>query len=283
MQPLGKVTGLDHGHLDLADPIAVRSLLRTLRPDVLLNAAAYTAVDQAESEEHIARSINADAVAEMALLARENGALFVHFSTDYVFDGSKAEAYTEYDAPAPLNAYGRTKWLGERALMASGADWVCLRTSWIYAPRGRNFLRIALRLAMEREELRIVCDQHGAPTSARLVAEASAQIVSLSLAERARAAFRPELLHLSAAGSTTWHGFAEAILQRFAITSLGQQLVAKRVVPITTEEYPTAARRPANSRLSCEAISRRFGLTMPSWEDTLDLCIGELVSGVPGL
>jgi len=273
LQPLGHVTGLDRTQFDITDHREIRRLFCDRRPDVLINAAAYTAVDRAETEESVARAANADAVTELAALAGRSRCLLIHYSTDYVFNGQKVGGYAEDDATDPLSAYGRTKLLGEKALQASEADWLCLRTSWVYAPRGRNFLRTIVRLAMEQEELRVVSDQYGAPTPARLIAEATAQVAKLALQERLERRFQSQLIHLSAAGSTSWHGFAEAILQRMTQASL--KVKAKRVVPIATEEFPTTARRPANSRLCCDAISRRFALRMPTWESSLDLCFTE--------
>ncbi len=213
-QPLGEVIGLDRRALDLTDPQAIRRVLREAKPDVILNPAAYTAVDQAEQDERTATAINGDAVAVMAEEAARLKALFVHYSTDYVFDGTKDGAYTETDTPNPQSAYGRSKLAGEQALQASQADWLCLRTSWVFASRGKNFLRTILRLAAEREELRIVADQVGAPTSARLLEAATAPVLPRARDERHNTNFASQILHLTAAGKTTWHGFANRIVAK---------------------------------------------------------------------
>jgi dTDP-4-dehydrorhamnose reductase len=277
LQPLGQVTGLSRSELDITDDASVKGMFGDIGPDVVINAAAYTAVDRAEEEEERARAVNVDAVAALAALAEKNGCLLIHYSTDYVFDGQKDGEYLEDDLTGPLSAYGRSKLLGEKALRDSNADWLCFRTSWVYAPRGRNFLRTIVRLALEQEELRIVSDQHGAPTPARLIAETTAQALKVALRERNEDRFRSQLLHLTTAGATSWHGFAGAIVQRMRRSPMRTKTVAKRITPIATHEFPTAARRPANSRLCCEAISQRFGVRMPFWESALDSCFSELM------
>jgi len=275
-QPLGEVVGLDRQTLDLTDPQAIRRVLREAKPDVILNPAAYTAVDQAEQDERTATAINGDAVAVMAEEAARLNALFVHYSTDYVFDGNKDGAYTETDTPNPQSAYGRSKLAGEQALQASKADWLCLRTSWVYAARGKNFLRTILRLAAEREELRIVADQVGAPTSARLIAEATAQIVGQSRRQTDRERFTPGIYHLTAAGSTSWHGFAQAIVDRARKSPSAPPLKVELITPIRTEDYPLPAKRPRNSRMSTAAFEARFGLKLPAWEVGVALGLEEL-------
>ena len=275
-QPLGEVIGLDRRALDLTDPQAIRRVLREAKPDVILNPAAYTAVDQAEQDERTATAINGDAVAIMAEEAARLKALFVHYSTDYVFDGTKDGAYTETDTPNPQSAYGRSKLAGEQALQASQADWLCLRTSWVFASRGKNFLRTILRLAAEREELRIVADQVGAPTSARLIAEATAQIVGRTRHRNDRANFESGIYQLTAAGSTSWHGFAQTIVHEAQHAPSPPALKAARIIPISTEEYPLPARRPRNSRMSCAAAEARFDLKLPPWERGVALSIAEL-------
>ena len=279
-QPLGSVVATDRAGLDLAQPDAMRAALQAIRPDVILNAAAYTAVDQAERDEELATRINATAVGVLADAAASLGALLLHYSTDYVFDGTKAApyAYVETDLPNPASAYGRSKLAGERALAASGAQWLCLRTSWVYAERGKNFVRTILRLAAERAELRIVADQIGAPTSARLIADATAQLLAQALAERAAGSFQPAVLHLTASGSTSWHGFATRIIE-LAREAAPAPLRVERVVAIRTEDYPLPAARPRNSRLDCSALARRYGLTLPGWEAGIALCMAQLRGG----
>lgn len=268
--PLGHVAACGHGELELADAAAVRRRLDEVRPDVIVNAAAYTAVDKAESEPERAHAVNAAAPALLAQEAAWRGALLIHYSTDYVFDGAKAAPYVETDPTGPLGAYGRSKLAGEEGIRAAGADHLIFRTSWVYAARGANFLRTILRLAAEREELRIVADQVGAPTWARLIAEATAHALKQAMHERRRGNFESGLFHLTAAGETSWHGFASAIIAG----RVG--LRANTVTPIATADYPTPARRPANSRLNTEAFRDRFGLALPDWRDCLQLCLEEI-------
>lgn len=268
--PLGRIVAVDQQDLDLADPAAIRRMLEALRPDVIVNPAAYTAVDKAESEPGLAHAVNAEAPALLAQWAARQGALMIHYSTDYVFDGAKAAPYVETDPAGPLGVYGRSKRAGEEAVLASGADHLIFRTSWVYGARGANFLRTILRLAAEREELRIVADQIGAPTWSRLLAEATSLAVRQALAERRHGRFKSGLFHLACAGETSWHGFASAIVE-------GRQgLRVKAVTPITTADYPTPAQRPANSRLDTGAFRARFGLALPDWRDCLKLCLEEL-------
>ena len=270
LQPVGKVTACDHAVLDLVDAAAVRRKLDEVRPDVIVNAAAYTAVDKAEGEPQVADAVNAAAPALLAQEAALRGALLIHYSTDYVFDGAKAAPYIESDPTAPLGAYGRSKLAGEEAIRAAGCDHLVFRTSWVYSSRGSNFLRTILRLAAEREELRVVVDQVGAPTWSRLIAEATAHALRQAMQERSGGKFESGVFHLAAAGETSWHGFAAAIVAN------RRGLRVKTVTPITTAEYPLPAPRPANSRLDTCALHARFGLALPDWRDCLRLCLEEL-------
>ncbi len=268
--PLGRVHAFGHAELDLADAAAVRRTLDEVRPDAIINAAAYTAVDKAESEPELASAINAAAPTLLAEEASRRGALLIHYSTDYVYDGAKAAPYVETDPTGPLGVYGRSKLAGEAGIRAAGADHLIFRTSWVYAARGANFLRTILRLAAEREELRVVSDQIGAPTWARLIAEATAHALRQAMQERSGGTFESGVFHLTAAGETSWHGFAAAIVG-------GRKgLRVKTVTPITTAEYPLPAPRPANSRLDTGAFRARFGLVLPDWRDCLQLCLEEL-------
>lgn len=268
--PVGRVVAVGHAELDLADAAAAGRTLDAVRPDIIVNAAAYTAVDKAESEPDLAHAVNAAAPALLAQWAARNGALLIHYSTDYVFDGAKSAPYVETDPTNPLGAYGRSKRAGEEAVLNSGGDHLIFRTSWVYAARGANFLRTILRLAAEREELRVVNDQIGAPTWARLIAEATALALRQALAERRHGRFKSGLFHLAAAGETSWHGFATAIVE-------GRRgLRVKTVTPIATADYPLPAARPANSRLDTGAFRARFGLALPDWRDCLKLCLEEL-------
>lgn len=260
---------------DLAKPESLAATLAAVSADVIVNAAAYTAVDRAEDEPDLAQRINAQALAEIGAHAASHNALAVHFSTDYVFDGAGSRPYRENDATAPLGSYGRSKLGGEIALRASGCDHLILRTAWVYAARGHNFLRTMLRLARELEELRIVGDQRGAPTPSRLIAAATALALARLLARRAGE--RDKLLgtyHLSAAGQCTWFDFAGAIFARAQAAGLVERM--PRLVPISTAEYPTPARRPAYSVLDCSKVRDAFGLHLPDWRQGLDAVIGEL-------
>jgi dTDP-4-dehydrorhamnose reductase len=274
LAPLGRVMVPERSQCDLARLDTLAALVNAFEPDVIVNAAAYTAVDNAENEANLAMTINARAPGALATAARRHGALLVHYSTDYVFDGTKTGAYAETDAPNPVGVYGRSKLAGEEAVHAAGADHLIFRTSWVYAARGKNFLRTILRLAGEREELRIVADQFGAPTWARLIAEATALALQQDLARRKSGGFESGTFNLTAAGETSWHGFAGAIVA--AARARGAVLKCRAVTPITTAEYPLPAARPANSRLSGARFAERYGLEMPDWERGMQLCLDEI-------
>ncbi|NML61063.1 dTDP-4-dehydrorhamnose reductase [Massilia sp. RP-1-19] len=264
LQGLGQVTAVGRARIDLSDLDQVRDVIRSVRPGLIVNAAAYTAVDKAESEPALARRINAEAPEVMALEARKLGAAMVHYSTDYVFDGRKAGAYVETDVPNPINVYGQTKLEGEQAVAAAGIDHLILRTSWVYGMHGKNFLLTMLRLAQQRDALRIVCDQHGAPTWSRTVADATA--VLLARAQEGGDSWWKQhggLYHLGSGGQTTWCGFTEAIIE--------QRQLACHVVPITSADYPLPARRPENSVLDCARLQALCSL--PHWRDALALCL----------
>ncbi|MGX4640645.1 dTDP-4-dehydrorhamnose reductase [Massilia sp. SYSU DXS3249] len=268
LQTLGEVVAVDRGQMDLADLDAVRETIRRVQPTLIVNPAAYTAVDLAESQPGLAMRINAEAPGLMAEEAKRLGAALIHYSTDYVFDGTKPGAYTEDDLPCPVNVYGKTKLAGEQAIAASGATHLILRTSWVYGMRGKNFLLTMRRLAAERDELRVVADQHGAPTWCRTIADVTANILAQSQAGGAGwLRERAGLYHLTAQGRTSWHGFAEELL---AHPSVPRKPV---VVPIPASAYPVPAPRPANSSLSCERLMRTF-CTLPDWREALRLCQG---------
>jgi dTDP-4-dehydrorhamnose reductase len=274
LQCLGDVIAVDRAQFDLARPETLSGKLDEFAPDVIVNAAAYTAVDTAESEEPLATRVNGEAPGVMAAWAARRGALMLHFSTDYVFDGTGREPWQPADTPTPLSAYGRSKLAGEVAVAAAGGHHLILRTSWVFASRGRNFMLTMLRLAAEREELRVVDDQWGAPTSARLIADAAGQVIAGALAERRLGVFKSGVEHLTAAGATTWHGFAAAIMD--SARKAGQPIRASSLLPIPSSAYPTAARRPANSRLGCDGLAARFSLSLPDWRTGLSLCLEEL-------
>ncbi len=270
LRPLGRVIALGRAEMNLTNPDAIRAVIRAAKPDVIVNAAAYTAVDKAESEPELAMQINAIAPGLMAEEALRLGALLVHYSTDYVFDGAKPAAYTETDIPNPLNAYGRTKLAGEQAIQATGVAHYILRTSWVYAAAGANFLNTILRLSRERPELRIVNDQIGAPTWAKAIAEMTAQLLPAGMKNPADP--RYGLYHLTASGAVTWFGFAQTILAEAQQTP---GLVPPRLIPITTAEYPLPARRPANSQLDTTKLTATFGIKPAPWQEMLAQCMQE--------
>ena len=276
LAPLGEVIALDHQEMDLADPDAIRGVMREQRPHLVVNAAAYTAVDKAEEETDLAMAINGTAPGILAEEAKRAGAFLVHFSTDYVFDGEKESPYTEEDAPNPINVYGKTKLAGEQAIQAVGTPHLILRTSWVYGARGKNFLLTILRLARERPELKVVNDQTGAPTWSRMIAEATAQILakiySTSTSRVTRTSNVGDIYHLTGSGETTWFGFAEAILAEATRLISSPSM---RLTPISTAEYPQPARRPRNSLMSNRKLGDTFGLVMPSWQDMIKLCLEE--------
>jgi len=271
LAPLGEVVALDRRLLDLADPAQIRERVREIKPGLIVNAAAYTAVDRAEAEPEPAMAVNGIAPGILAEEAKRIGAAMVHYSTDYVFDGAKTTPYTEEDAPNPLNVYGRSKLAGEQAVQAVGVPHLILRTSWVCGMRGKNFLLTILRLARERAELKIVDDQIGTPTWSRAIAEATARILS---ADTLPVTDASGIYHLTASGNTTWYGFAKAIL---ALDPNPSEHVCKHIKPIPTSVYPTPARRPAYSVLLNSKLKAAFGVVLPGWEQGLKLALGPLV------
>lgn len=271
----GQVVATDSKELDLADPDAIRRTVRNIAPDIIINPAAYTAVDKAETDAVLAMAVNGIAPGILAEESLRLGALLIHYSTDYVFDGSKPAPYTEDDAPNPQSVYGRTKLAGEQAIRASGCKHLIFRTSWVYGVHGGNFVKTILRLAKERNELRIVADQFGAPTWARDLAQATAS--ALSFWQNAdRDGDLGGLYHLTAAGRTNWHQYAEEIVR--LARQFDPALAAKQlsIQAITTQEYPVPAKRPANSVLSCNMIRDAFGIVLPEWQDSVAECVREI-------
>jgi dTDP-4-dehydrorhamnose reductase len=278
LAPLGELVALDRAGAqglcgDLADPNGVAQTVRSVRPDVIVNAAAYTAVDKAESDADAARTINAIAPGTMAAAAREVDALLVHYSTDYVFDGSGTRPWTETDSTGPLGVYGQTKLEGEQRIGQALTRHLVLRTSWVYAARGGNFAKTMLRLAREREELKVVADQVGAPTGADLLADVTAHAVRSLLAGGGA----PGIYHVAASGATSWHEYA-----RFVVThaqQAGHQLKAgpERVLPIPSSAFTTPARRPHNSRLATTRFQTTFGLALPPWEQGVARMLQEIL------
>ena len=271
----GEITAVDRAEIDLAAADETRSLVRQVKPDLILNAAAYTAVDRAESEPAIAMAINAQTPRILAEEALRFGALLVHYSTDYVFDGEKQGAWTEEDAPNPRNSYGVSKLAGEEAIKQVGGKYLIFRTSWVYGPHGANFLLTMLRLARQRDHLSIVDDQYGAPTTSVELADATYYTVMNIMAGKAGPADDwAGLYHTTCSGSTTWCGFAKAIFAR-----AGKLLDGKLPVvdPIRSVDYPTPAKRPRNSVLSNAKFNERFGVRLAPWETALDTVIAQLV------
>ena len=271
LQSLGRVVACDRSMLDLSDLDRVRGIVRELKPSIIVNPAAYTAVDKAETDVDAARRLNADVPRVFAEEAARIGAALVHYSTDYVFDGTKEGAYVETDATNPQNVYGLTKLEGEQAIAAAGCAHLILRTSWVYGRRGKNFLLTMLKLGSERPELRVVADQIGAPTWSKTIATATSHIVAQALAADSADwwAQRSGVYHFTSAGATSWCGFAEAIFAN----ALGER--APKVVPIPASDYPVPAKRPSNSRLSHDKLTEAFGLRLPDWADALTLCLSE--------
>ncbi|MBV2234413.1 MAG: dTDP-4-dehydrorhamnose reductase [Sterolibacterium sp.] len=261
---LGQIQALAYPEIDLASQTSLKNALLALQPEIIVNAAAYTAVDQAEHDKERAQAINATAPGLMAEFARRTGALLVHYSTDYVFNGQGNSAFAEDMATGPLNVYGHSKLLGDQLILESGCRHLILRTSWVYGLRGRNFLLTMLRLAKEREELKVVDDQIGAPTWSRLIAEATAQAIA-----------RPHplegLYHCTSSGETSWHGFTAAILE----LTHQQRTREPRLTGIPSSAYPTPAQRPGNSRLSCTKLAVEGGIALPHWREALALCIAQ--------
>ncbi len=277
---LGEVVAPGRAEMDLSNPESVRKVIQAIKPRWIVNSAAYTAVDKAESESDLAYAINAEAVRVIGEEARRISAGVIHFSTDYVFDGTGSTPYRETDATAPMSVYGASKLAGEQALARSGAAHIIFRTSWVYGAHGKNFLRTILKLAREREVLRVVGDQHGAPTWSRDLAKMTAQAIVQSEAS-AKGRPLPDALaetggvyHAAGGGETTWYGFAAEAVRLVKESSPDAKLA--KIEAITTAEYPTPAKRPANSRMNCDKLTRSFGWTMMDWRESLRQVLAEL-------
>ena len=265
---LGTIIPTDRTTLDLAKLATIPDTLERLAPDLIINPAAYTAVDRAEDEPELATRVNSEAPGIMAGWAADHAVPFIHFSTDYVYDGHGERAWREDDPTCPLSIYGKSKLAGENAIRAAGGDFLIVRTSWVYAAQGKNFLRTIVRLAQERKELRIVADQIGAPTSAALLADAIFAMVADGLDSlRERCGQAKGLVHLAASGETSWHGFAWAIVD--GLKHRGVRLAVADIVPIGTADYPTRATRPHNSRLEMQRLKTVFGIDPPQWQMAL--------------
>ena len=266
LEKISSVTSVDRAMLDLTRPDDIRQCVRSMNADVIVNAAAYTSVDQAESESAVAEAVNAKAPGVLAEEAARLGSLLVHYSTDYVFDGTKLDPYTEKDPVCPINTYGKTKADGEEAIRRTGCRHLIFRTSWVFSDRGNNFLLTVLRSARQRDELRIVDDQIGAPTSSQSLARATVEALQQILPEKKVADGSLGTYHMTASGETSWFGFATEIFQQ---ASARLSIAAPRLYAIRSSDYKTAAKRPLNSRLDCSKVESNFGIVMPRWNDCL--------------
>jgi dTDP-4-dehydrorhamnose reductase len=281
LQPLlakhGTIIAPSRAEFDLSKPETLAERLDSFQPDLILNPAAYTAVDRAEDERELAFIVNAKAPEAIARWAAQHRVSLVHFSTDYVFDGSGDKPWREDSPTNPLSVYGASKLAGDTAIQAAGGPHLIARTSWVYAAKGANFLRTIARLAGERKELRIVADQIGAPTTAAAIADAIAAIVSPNVSDLNALFLRNGgVVNLVCAGETSWHGFASAIVA--GLKSRGVELAVETIVPITTADFPTKAKRPGNSRLDLSRLKNQFGVTMPAWQDALAVELDNFVA-----
>jgi len=276
LAPLGEIVAIGHPECDLADPDAIRQLVRDVRPDIIVNPAAYTAVDKAESDQATAFSVNGVAPGIFGEEAARLGALVVHYSTDYVFDGCKQGAYAEEDAPNPQSVYGKSKLAGEQALQQSGADFLIFRTSWVFGAHGGNFAKTMLKLSADREALSIVADQFGAPTSAALLADVTAHAIR-QYQRQGRVAYPFGLYHLVAGGLTTWHEYAKTVIAAGHAAGLPLKLQIENIKAIATADYPLPAPRPANSQLSTARLQDVFGLRLPEWQSGLDHVLQQIL------
>lgn len=275
LSPLGRVVAPPRTEFDLGHPERLLAWLDRVRPDVIVNAAAYTAVDQAEKERELAFRINAEAPEVMARWAGEHGAIMVQYSTDYVYDGKKAGRYHEDDATAPLNVYGQSKLAGEQAVRRLAPHSLVLRVSWLFSPFGNNFLHTILRLALERPQLKIVNDQVGAPTSTALVADVTAQILEQCLSGRVEQPWG--VYHLAASGEASWYDFARRIVRELSLSGVQLACAESDITPISSGEWPTPAQRPANSRLDCSRLTQTFGLNLGRWDEGMAYAVAQLV------
>ncbi|MES2007435.1 MAG: dTDP-4-dehydrorhamnose reductase [Pseudomonadota bacterium] len=276
LAPLGNVIALDRAGCDLSRPDELRRLVRRYRPDVIVNPAAYTAVDKAECDAETAFAINGTAAGVLAEEASALGSLLVHYSTDYVFDGRKDGAYMETDAVDPQSVYGKSKLAGEQAIAASGAQALVLRTCWVAGAHGGNFAKTMLKLGRERDSLRVIADQFGAPTTAALIADVTAQIVARHWLHGRREAFPAGVYHLAAAGETTWHGYATEVLRYAAARGIELKVDPERIEAIPATAYPLPAPRPANSRLDTGKLRQTFNLHLPDWQQGVHYLLDQI-------
>lgn len=278
LAPLGRVVALDRAGCDLSRPNDIRRVVREYRPVVIVNPAAYTAVDKAESEAELAYAINATAVGVLAEEAKALGSLLVHYSTDYVFDGTKASAYVETDAVNPQSVYGKSKLAGEQAIAADGGPNLVFRTCWVAGAHGGNFAKTMLKLGRERDSLRVIADQFGAPTTAALIADVTAQVVARHWLFGDKQAFASGIYHLAAGGETTWHAYATEVLRYAAIKGVELKVDPARIEAIPATAYPLPAPRPGNSRLDTGKLRQTFGIHLPDWQQGVNLLLDQILS-----
>ncbi|WP_325437927.1 dTDP-4-dehydrorhamnose reductase [Pseudomonas nitroreducens] len=278
LSPLGSLIACDRRQADMEDLIGLKSLVQEIRPSLIVNAAAYTAVDKAEAERDRAFRVNAEATGLLAKQAMQLNARLVHYSTDYVFDGAAKQSYCEDDQANPLNVYGHSKLAGEQAIRASGCPYLIFRTSWVYAHRGANFAKTILRLARERDELRVVADQIGAPTSAELIADISAQTL-YALSYRDDGERHSGVYHLTAEGETSWYEYARFVVEESRRIGIPLRTKPEGVLPIRAKDYPLPAPRPLNSRLNTDKLRSVFGFNLPHWEFHMRRMLVELAGG----
>lgn len=277
LAPLGEVIALDRIQCDLSLPETIPEIIQNVKPDIIVNAAAYTAVDKAEKEIELAEKINAESPRIIAEEARKINALMVHYSTDYVFNGEKSSAYNEGDAVDPINIYGATKLKGEQAIQKSGVNYLIFRTSWVYASRGQNFVHSILRLAKQKKELNIVGDQIGSPTWARLIAEVTLVALIKSRCDLGSGYFRSNVYNLTSSGSTSWYGFAMKVIEIARKNIQRDDFIVQDICSISASDYPTLAIRPINSCLNVHKLQEELDIQMPSWETSIELCLRDML------
>lgn len=279
---LGKVFPYSSAQLDLASPQQIKQVVEAVRPEIIVNAAAYTAVDQAEDDQEQAFAINATAPKYLAKQASQIGALLIHYSTDYVFNGQSDKPLAEDSATDPINTYGASKLEGERAIQAAGADHLIFRTSWVYGVRGKNFFLTMLRLFQQHKTLTVVSDQIGSPTWSRFIAEATAIAIKQAINERAQNSFESGIFNLTSSGATSWHGFASLILETVCAESIDFPCIATAIDPVSSDQYKTRAERPGYSVLDVTKISQRFGIQCPDWKESVVLCSKDIIASQAG-
>jgi len=275
LQLLGEVIALDRSQCDLSKPETIPKIIQSIKPDIIVNAAAYTAVDKAEEEKELADVVNHISVGVLAEEAKKLSALLIHYSTDYVFDGAKEEPYTEEDEPNPQSVYGVTKFLGEKAVRTSGCNYLIFRTSWVFASRGSNFVKTMLRLASERDEIRVVADQFGAPTSAELIADVTSLCLYRISLDKIFAEQLFGTYHLATMGKISWYGFAKYVIKSTLSLGVRLRVMSDFIYPLATEEFPLPAKRPANSQLDCTKLHNVFLLCLPQWQAGVDRMLNE--------